>query len=76
MVGKAGLPPLLMYQNVQLYVFIAVRACSVACLQAAANEGLVCGLSASFFHDVRNCSKAALYWARATSGTLPETQAS
>ena len=63
-------------QNSQLKVFIEVRACSAADLQACTRLALVCGLPESCFQDVRHCSMVDLYCARATSGTLLETQAS
>lgn len=63
-------------QNVQLYDFIEARADSADCLQAAARVALVCGFAASLLQDARHCAIAVLYWARAASGTLSETQAS
>src|SRR5688572_11738805 len=58
-------------QFAQPYIFHAWACASAACLQAAANDPLVSGLSASFFHWSRICLPAFSYCARTISGTLP-----
>src|SRR5688572_14128905 len=57
-------------QFAQPYIFHAAACCSTACLQAAANDPFVSGLSASFFHWSRICLPAFSYCARTISGTL------
>jgi hypothetical protein len=63
-------------QNVQPYVFIDARADSADCLQTETSVAFVFGFSASLRQELRHCSILDLYWARAASGTLLETQAS
>src|SRR5207253_7759400 len=63
-------------QKLHPYDLSAAACCAAACLQAAASVDLVAGFSASCFQDFRHSAILALYWARAVSGTLLETQAS
>src|SRR6185436_12222708 len=60
----------LVNQLPQPYIFHTVACCSRACLHPDARLALVCGFSASCFHDARVCAKADLYCSRAISGTL------
>ena len=60
----------------QLYAFNCVRAVSSWFLQIFARVARVAGVSASFFHEVRQFARACWYCAREDSGTFVDTQLS